>query len=240
MSTRQFVTLIDPDAANGGDWATGSDRADHHDIHFDWKRDAAALIDDEKLCTVTDIRDARAGDPSPRAPESVLMARRGIEVGHIFKLGDKYSKAMNFEIMDQDQQRKPVIMGCYGIGVSRTMAACVEMSCDDNGIVWPMPIAPYHALITALKPDAELLTRARALADTLAGEGFDVLIDDRDERPGAKFKDADLIGIPARYTLSAKSVEAGGVEFKLRSDEGKGEVMPVEEALERTRAAATV
>jgi prolyl-tRNA synthetase len=140
--------------------------------------------------------------------------------------------------MDQDQKRKPVIMGCYGIGVSRTMAACVEMSCDDWGIRWPMPIAPYHVLITVLKPDADLLTQANQIAQRLADNGFDVLIDDRDERPGGKFKDADLIGIPVRYTLSEKSIEAGGVEFKLRTDSGKGEVMAVDDAIARTMAAA--
>ena len=229
--------LIDKDAANAGNWATGSDKPDHHDVHFNWQRDCAELINDEKKCTVTDVRDARAGDPSPRS-DAKLEAKRGIEVGHIFKLGTKYSEAMGFEIMDKDQKRSPVIMGCYGIGVSRTMAACVEMSCDDWGIKWPMPIAPYHVLITVLKPDGDLLTQANTIADQLADKGFDVLIDDRDERPGGKFKDADLVGIPARFTLSAKSIEAGGVEFKLRSDEGKGEVMPVEDAIAKTLAAA--
>ncbi len=230
--------LIDKDAANAGDWATGSDKKDHHDVRFNWKRDACDLIGDAAKCTVTDIRNAEAGDPSPRAPGAFLEAKRGIEVGHIFKLGTKYSEAMGFEVPGQDQKRAPVIMGCYGIGVSRTMAACVEMSCDDWGIRWPMPIAPYHVLITVLKPDAELLTQARTIAAELSSKGFDVLIDDRDERPGGKFKDADLIGIPVRFTLSVKSIEAGGVEYKLRTSEGKGEVLPLEDAIAKTLQAA--
>ena len=131
------------------------------------------------------------------------MAQRGLETGHIFKLGSKYSVAMGFSVMDESQVRQPVIMGCYGIGVSRTMAACVEMSHDENGIIWPAALAPYHAEIVLMKPDEPVHA---ALAERLAGEladaGLDVLIDDREERPGVKFKDADLIAMPVRLTSS--------------------------------------
>ena len=238
--------IIDPDAARGTDteknkpmfWVTGADEKDLHVKHFNWRRELGDALDDPSRVTVADVRNAEAGDPSPKSESARLEAKRGIEVGHIFRLGTKYSEAMGFNILDQNQQRRPVIMGCYGIGVSRTMAACVEMACDEHGIVWPLPIAPYHVLITLLKPDDAMLADARTLADELAAEGFDVLIDDRDERPGGKFKDADLIGVPLRLTLSEKTREAGGVEFKLRTDSGKGEVISATEILNKCRAAA--
>jgi prolyl-tRNA synthetase len=120
-------------------------------------------------------------------------------------------------------------MGCYGIGVSRTMAACVEMSHDENGIVWPNAIAPYHVILCVLQPgDANQQQLCKQLSTQLSAAGIDVLIDDRDERPGPKFKDADLTGIPVRLTLGDKALAAGGVEFKLRKDKtGKGEIVPV-------------
>ncbi|MBZ0170902.1 MAG: proline--tRNA ligase, partial [Phycisphaerales bacterium] len=204
------MMVIDHDAtgigSNGAAWATGSDQADHHDTGFNWKREFGTGLPDSietppqtgpdntgilSSVKVADIRNAEAGDPSPRAAGAKLEARRGIEVGHIFKLGTKYSDAFDFAILDRDQKRRPVIMGCYGIGVSRTMAACVEMSHDENGIIWPTPVAPYHVLITLIKPDDEAsLSAADSLADSLTGAGVDVLIDDRKERPGVKFKDA--------------------------------------------------
>jgi prolyl-tRNA synthetase len=183
---------------------------------------------------VGDVRNAIAGDPSPRAAGAKLEVGRGIEVGHIFKLGAKYSDAMGFSVLDEKQQKRGVIMGCYGIGVSRTMAACVEMSNDADGIIWPAPIAPYHVLITMLRPeDANQRSVAERLTGELAEAGIDVLVDDRDERPGVKFKDADLIGLPLRLTLGDKALAEGGVEFKARRDKGKGEVVRVDGVVER-------
>lgn len=197
-----------------------------------------AILDDQRYVKVTDLRNARAGDPSPRASGSTLVEQRGIEVGHIFKLGTKYSDAMGLAVLDEGQQRRSVIMGCYGIGVSRTMAACVEMSHDADGIVWPMAIAPYHVLLTVMKPgDSAQMQAAEALAADLASAGLDVLIDDRDERPGVKFKDGDLIGLPIRLTVGEKALAAGGVEFKRRSEAGKGEVVPLAEVVARCVAA---
>lgn len=223
------LMLVDPDAAQGGFWATGADKADHHVKYFNWRRELGSVLDDAARVRVADIRNAVAGDPSPRAPGANLITSRGIEVGHIFKLGTKYSEAMGFSILDSSQQKHPVIMGCYGIGVSRTMAACVEMSHDDNGIIWPAPIAPFHVLITMIKADdpKQLEVAARLSAD-LSAKGVDVLVDDRDERPGVKFKDADLVGIPIRVTLGEKSLEQNAVEFKLRRDAGKGELVPMD------------
>lgn len=219
------LLLIDSDASMGGFWATGADKADYHVKHFNWRRDVGAALDSEKV-KVGDLRNAIEGDPSPRSPGAKLVAARGIEVGHIFKLGTKYSDAMGFAILDDKQQKRSVIMGCYGIGVSRTMAACVEQNNDANGICWPAPIAPYHVLITLMKPeDAKHNEIAGKIACELVGKGIDVLIDDRDERPGVKFKDADLVGIPIRLTIGDKALEQNGVEYKTRRDTGKGEVV---------------
>lgn len=158
-----------------------------------------------------------------------MVAQRGLETGHIFKLGAKYSDAMGFGVLDEQQKRRSVIMGCYGIGVSRTMAACVEMSHDEGGIIWPAAIAPYHVEIVVMKPDdANQAGVAERLGEELAAAGLDVLIDDRKERPGVKFKDADLIGMPVRLTIGDRALEAGGVECKARRAEGKGEVVPTD------------
>jgi prolyl-tRNA synthetase len=229
------LLLIDNDASMGGFWATGADKPDHHVKHFNWRREVGAKLDDPSYVKVADIRNAMAGDPSPRAVGSTLAAARGIEVGHILKLGTKYSDAMGLGVLDDKQQKRSVIMGCYGIGVSRTMAACVEMSHDANGIIWPSAIAPYHVLITVMKPeDTKQQETAKALAASLTAAGVDVLIDDRDERPGVKFKDADIVGIPVRLTIGEKALEQGGVEFKLRKDtQGKGEVVGLADVVQR-------
>jgi prolyl-tRNA synthetase len=237
------VLLVDPDAAQGMNaqtgksmfWATGADEADHHVKHFNWRREMGASLDDSSKVRVADVRNAIPGDPSPRAEGAVLEARKGIEVGHIFKLGTKYSDAMGFQILGADQQRSSVIMGCYGIGVSRTMAACVEGRSDENGIVWPAAIAPYHIIITVMKPEpgSRGMEVAADLAKQLSRAGLDVLIDDRDERPGVKFKDADLIGVPIRLTLGDKALEQNAAEFKLRTDPGKGETMPLDAVVAR-------
>jgi prolyl-tRNA synthetase len=235
------MLVVDPDAAQGMDaskskpyfWATGADEKDHHVKRFNWRRELGGFLDSDKTI-VADIRNARAGDPSPRAKGATLTEGKGVEVGHIFKLGTKYSEAMGFLVQDESGERNAVIMGCYGIGVSRTLAACVEMSHDDNGIIWPMALAPYHVLITVMKIDnAEHMAHAQRIADELADAGFDVLIDDRDDRPGSKFKDADLIGIPIRLTLGDKALEQGGVEFKRRADAGKGEIVAMGSIIER-------
>ena len=229
----KLTLVVDPDALASADWATGADEKDHHITGFNWSRDMAAAIADGKI-KVSDIRNAQAGDPSPRAPGAKLEARRGIEVGHIFKLGTKYSSAMGLSVLDKNQKKHDVIMGCYGIGVSRTLSACIESAHDDNGIIWPPAIAPYHAQIVVIRPDDDgVLDHANTLAAELAAQGFDVLIDDRDDRPGPKFKDADLIGIPLRFIVSPKTIEADQVEFKARRDPGKAQL------IDRDKAVAT-
>jgi prolyl-tRNA synthetase len=227
------MLLIDSDASLGGFWASGADKPDYHVKHFNWRREVGAALDDPNRVKVGDVRNAMEGDPSPRAEGAKLVTARGIEVGHIFKLGTKYSDAMGLAVLDETQQKKSVIMGCYGIGVSRTMAACVEMSHDENGIIWPAAIAPYHVLITLMKPDDPRQREvAGKIACELVGLGVDVLTDDRDERPGPKFKDADLVGIPVRVTIGDKALEQGGVEFKARRDPGKGQVVPLADVVQ--------
>jgi prolyl-tRNA synthetase len=255
VGQKGVLMIVDRDAAVGFDdakaksmfWVTGGDKKDYHVKHFNWQRDlgkdpldaqgfatdkgfpVGGLRGGDKDMVVADIRNAMVGDPSPKLAGEKLTASRGIEVGHIFKLGTKYSEAMGLQILDEKQQKQTVIMGCYGIGVSRTMAACVEMSHDENGPVWPNAIAPYHVILCMLQPaDAAQQQLCKQLASELSAAGVDVLIDDRDDRPGPKFKDADLTGIPIRVTLADKALAAGGVEFKLRRDKtGKGEIVAV-------------
>lgn len=232
------LLLIDSDAANGGFWASGADQADHHVKHFNWQREVGAALSDASRVKVGDVRNAVAGDPSPRAAGANLVTGRGIEVGHIFKLGMKYSEAMGLTILDASQQKRTVIMGCYGIGVSRTLAACVEMSHDADGIIWPAALAPYHVVITLLRPDnAEHMGAAQKLAAELTASGVDVLIDDRDERAGVKFKDADLIGIPLRLTIGDKAFAEGAVEFKPRKGGLKAENVKLADVLSRCTSA---
>lgn len=255
VGKKGVLMLVDRDAAVGFDatkqkpmfWVTGGDKKDYHVKHFNWQRDLGkdpmtaqpygtdkgfpdgALKGGDDYLMVGDIRNALPGDPSPKAANTALIASRGIEVGHIFKLGTKYSEAMGLIVPDEKQQKSTVIMGCYGIGVSRTMAACVEMSHDEAGIIWPAPLAPYHVVIVVMTPgDAKQQEVCATLSRQLSDQGVDVLVDDRDERPGPKFKDADLIGIPVRLVLGDKALAAGGVEFKLRKDtQGKGEVVAI-------------
>ncbi len=226
----KVLLLVDPDAAQGSkSWAAGADRIDYHQRGFNWRSALGDTLDDQRYVKVADIRNAIEGDPSPRAAGEKLVVKRGLETGHIFKLGTKYSDAMGFSVLDETQKRKSVIMGCYGIGVSRTLAACVEMSHDEAGIVWPAAIAPYHVQIVLMKHNnEEHLSTAKTLADSLSQAGLDVLIDDRKERPGVKFKDADLIGMPIRLTIGDRALEQGGVEAKRRHDDGKGEIIALD------------
>jgi len=177
-----------------------------------------------------DFRVARQGDPCPRC-DGRLELFRGIEVGHIFKLGTKYSEAMGCTVLDENQVRRPILMGCYGLGIGRTVAAAVEQNHDDDGIVWPVPLAPFAAVVTPVGPDTAVREKAEALYDQLGASGIDVLLDDRDERPGVKFKDADLVGFPLRITVGKKSLEAGKVEFSERSDPREKQLLDPDAAI---------
>lgn len=178
---------------------------------------------DYKGDIVTDIKVLQEGDPCPVCGAPVKHTR-GIEVGQVFKLGTKYSESMGATYKDENQKDQPIVMGCYGIGVSRTLAAIVEQHHDENGIIWPVAIAPYHAIITVMKPDDEVQSRvADEICAQLEAAGVEVLVDDRKERPGVKFKDADLLGIPIRITVGRRAAD-GIIEYKLRRDADKEEI----------------
>ena len=180
-----------------------------------------------------DVKVAVAGDKCPRCDSGKLVATRGIEVGHIFKLGLKYSQAMNATFLDSEGKEQFMIMGCYGIGVGRTVAAAIEQGNDENGMILPIPIAPFEVDVLPVNTThAESMDVARTIYDELLGKGIDVIMDDRDERPGVKFKDCDLIGIPLRVTIGERGLKDGIVEIKKRESK-EFEKVPVAEAAGR-------
>ena len=195
------------------------EECDLNDVDFD--RDC-------KIAAYADLVIVRDGDVCPRCGKP-LAIKRGIEVGHVFKLGTKYTDAFSATFKNDALEEKTLVMGCYGIGVSRTLQAVIEQSHDQNGIVWPAAVAPYQVIIENLDPDTADVTRtADELETALEKEGIDVLVDDRAERPGVKFKDADLIGFPVRLVVGAKSLAQGGVEVKRRDeDKSKTRLVPV-------------
>jgi prolyl-tRNA synthetase len=191
--------------------ATGANTADTHLVGVVPGRDF-------QPSSVAELRLAAAGDPCPSCGKE-LIEKRGIEVGHIFKLGTKYSDKMGCRFQDADGNDQPMIMGCYGLGVGRTVAAAVEQNHDDKGIIWPLPLAPYEVVLVVLNADKpEVVEAAEGLYDQLTEAGIDVLYDDRPERPGVKFNDMDLIGFPVRVVLGGRGLDAGEVELSLRRD----------------------
>ena len=211
--TVRFAVFDKLTLADAGPLIAGANRTDHHLAGFRIARDAKVALNWDDIVTI------RAGDGDPRS-EGFLEEKRGIEVGHIFKLGTKYSAAMKAEYLGPDQKRHPFIMGCYGIGTSRVAAAAVEQHFDADGITWPVTIAPYQVVIVpAGKPgDTAVEGAAAALYAELQDAGIDVVLDDRDAKPGVKFKDWDLIGIPYRI-VCGRGVAEGNVECKARGGE---------------------
>lgn len=202
------------------DGVTGANQEDYHHINV-------ALGRDYSVDHWADLRLAEPGDPSPLGDGGVLSCRSGIEVGHVFVLGTKYSESLGAYYNDEAGQQKPMIMGSYGIGVSRTLAACIEEHHDESGIIWPVSVAPFHVHILNLSPKKEAVNEAaESLYQRLQEAGLDVLLDDRDERPGVKFKDADLLGLPYRIVVGEKSLNEGFVEFTKRSDLAKEKLTP--------------
>lgn len=189
---------------------TGANKNDAHYVNVNPGRDFRPDL-------VADLRMVRAGDACPVCGEA-LLETQGIEVGQIFKLGDKYSKALGATYLDENGRVRPMIMGCYGIGITRTMAAAVEQNHDENGIIWPFSIAPFHAVVLPVSDRDERQVEMAARAyDLLLRAGVEVVFDDRPERPGVKFKDADLIGYPLRITVGNRAVETGEVEVRRRA-----------------------
>jgi prolyl-tRNA synthetase len=201
--------IVDPSVAQSNNLVVGANEAGYHYRNFNFSRDLAGG-------EVLDIAAVREGDPCPLTGEPLEMYR-GIEVGNIFQLGTKYTESMNCTYLDANGKAKPMIMGCYGIGIGRTMAAVIEQCHDEYGPVWPMSIAPYQVHLCAINPKKEEVAQAaEKLYAELQGRGIEVLYDDRGEKAGFMFNDADLIGVPVRLIVSPKTVEAGHVELKMR------------------------
>jgi prolyl-tRNA synthetase len=211
---------------------TGANEADAHFMEVDQERDFTPA-------TFADLRVAVDGDPCPRCDQGKLETYRGIEVGQVFYLGKKYSEAMGATYLDAEGRERPIEMGCYGIGISRLAAAAIEQNHDANGIIWPFSIAPFHVLLLPINyRDQAIQEVADRLYRELQERAIEVLLDDRDERPGVKFKDADLIGIPLRVTVGTKGLEKGCIELRWRRD-GKTDNIPVDEASQKLHSIVT-
>jgi len=211
--------IADYSVLNMTNFVMGANREDHHLLNVNMDRDVTVK-------TFADLRFVKESDSCPRCQKPLRLVR-GIEVGHVFKLGTKYSKAMKAVYLDREGQERTMVMGCYGIGIARTVAACIEQNHDEQGIIWPLPLAPYQVIITPVNVNNEVLaTAAEAMYRELAGRGVAVLLDDRDERAGVKFMDADLIGIPLRVTIGPKRLAEGQVEIRERRS-GEVLVMPI-------------
>ena len=214
-----IAVIADHSAAHLSDFVCGANSDGQHLSGVNWGRDCAEPL-------VADIRNLVEGDPSPDGKGTVRIAR-GIEVGHIFQLGDKYSRAMNATVLDENGKETPVIMGCYGIGVSRVVAAAIEQNHDNQGIIWPDALTPFQVALLGM--NRKKSQRVREACDELYRElldaGIDVIFDDRDVRPGVMFADMELIGIPHRVVIGEKNLDQGLVEYKARRD-GDNETIP--------------
>ena len=204
------MLLVDEEIANMYNFIVGANETGYHIENVNYDRDFEGIIGD--------FRNVTEGEKCPVCGEKITIAR-GTEVGHIFKLGTKYSEAMNANFIDEEGKEKPFIMGCYGIGVTRTMASIIEQHHDESGIIWPLSVAPYHVSVIPVNiKDEEQTNVANKLYEELISMGVEVLLDDRNERAGVKFKDSELMGIPMRVTIG-KKISDGEVEFKLRDGE---------------------
>jgi prolyl-tRNA synthetase len=226
----QNVTVVADDLLlSSPNLVAGANQSGYHLLNTNYGRDWQADI-------VTDLAAARAGDACPQCGKELRMVR-GVEVGNIFQLGTRYSEALGATFVDQDGSEKPVVMGSYGIGVGRLMACVAEDHHDENGLNWPVTIAPYHVhlvLLAGKSSGHEITSLADRLYADLQKAGIEVLYDDRDESPGVRFKDADLIGLPLRLTVSERALASGGIEFKRRGADEK-EIVQVDQLLERVR-----
>ena len=203
--------IVDRTVAVMSDFVAGANIDKKHHFGVNWGRDA-------DFTEIADLREVQAGDPSPDG-KGTLQLCRGIEVGHVFQLGDTYSKSMQLTVLDENGKAATPLMGCYGIGVSRLVAAAIEQNHDENGIIWPKNIAPFQVAIVTINFDKSELVRDESLKlyEQLKSQGFDVVLDDRKARPGVKFADIELIGIPHRITMSERGLKEGNVEYRART-----------------------
>jgi len=224
----KIPVYADAGLRGASDLIAGANRADMHVIHVDLARDV-------RVTEFMDLVMVGAGDGCPRCG-AILRQMRGIEVGHVFKLGTKYSEAFQARFLNEKGQTETLVMGCYGIGVTRTLQAVIEQNHDADGILWPLSVAPYSVVILLLDPkDTAVAAATERLVGELEALGVDVLIDDREERPGVKFKDADLVGIPLRVVVGAKSLAKGGIEIKRRAEKASA-LVPADQAAQQIAA----
>lgn len=225
--------IVDRAVTKMSDFGAGANVDDKHYFNINWERDVS-------FTDVADLRNVVEGDPSPDG-KGTLKILKGIEVGHIFQLGDKYAKALKAEVLDQSGKARTMLMGCYGIGVTRIVAAAIEQNHDDNGIIWPDAIAPFHVGIVPLNAhkSPEVMEVAEKLYQDLQDAGFEVLLDDRDKKtsPGVKFADMELMGIPHRIVVSDRGLANGKLEYKARRHEDKVEI-DVASAIEHIKASS--
>ncbi len=220
--------IADDSITSGANFVAGANKAETHLRNVNYPRDFKASL-------VTDIAQARAGEQCPRCGGK-LLSTRGIEVGHIFKLGTFLSEKLGALFIDQGGVSHPIVMGCYGIGLDRLLAADIELNHDDKGIIWPISIAPYHVYLCPLyKENSEVAAVAEKIYNELEAEGLEVLFDDRQESPGIKFNDADLLGLPIRVTISPRTLEKNSAEIKKRPEK-EAELVPLEEVTKKLRA----
>ena len=220
LTDKGISVIVDRSAAHCADFVCGANQDNQHMSGANWERDAA-------FTEIADLRNVVAGDPSP-CGQGKIEIKRGIEVGHIFQLGTKYSEALGASVLDQNGKDKTMTMGCYGIGISRVVASAIEQNNDENGIIWPDAIAPFTLGIVPMgahKSEA-VREKSEALYNELKGLGIDVFFDDRDKKtsPGVKFADMELMGIPHRIVISDRGLEAGTIEYKNRREADKQEI----------------
>lgn len=220
IDPEKVMVVVDHSVMQMHNFCCGANKEGYHLVNVNSGRDFTPTF-------VADIRLIQEGDPCPHCGGKVAKAR-GIEVGQVFKLFTKYSAAMNCTFLDENGKENPMVMGCYGIGVSRTMAACIEQNNDKDGMIWPVAIAPYEVLVVPVNTKDEASTaKAEEIYETLKKAGVEAVIDDRNERPGVKFKDADLIGYPLRVVVGPKTLAEGNIEVKARRT-GEVTMLPVE------------
>ena len=218
--------IIDNGVSHMKNFIVGANETDYHYKNVN--------LEDFKIFKVADIKNVQENDCCPNCHEGRLVFKKGIEIGNTFKLGTKYSESLGLKYLDENNELQPVVMGCYGIGIERIIAALVEQNHDEKGIIWPINIAPYKVCIVLIsQKDEKQVEVANELYNKLNELGIDTILDDRNERPGVKFNDMDLIGIPLRITVG-KKVEEGKLEFKKRNQE-EVEIVEIDSIIEKIK-----
>ena len=227
---KPVIVVADRTVAAMSDFVCGANESGYHLTGVNWGRDLA------EPAVVADVRNVLTGDLSPDGQGSLELCR-GIEVGHVFALGTVYSEQMGARVLDEQGQSQVVEMGCYGIGVTRVVAAAIEQHHDEKGIIWPMPMAPFAVAIAPIGFGRNALVKEAALAlhDALTAAGIEVFLDDRDERPGVMFADLELIGIPHRVTIGDRGLKEGKVEYQARGSDAAATNVPQDQIVDFLR-----